>query len=68
MITRLTENDFIFAGAMYFIMAIIAMWLPWPLLTGKWCLDRYKQIRAESRPSVDQDLQLEVEASPGDDD
>jgi hypothetical protein len=44
-ILRLTEDDFVFAGAVYFILAVIATWIPWMILTIEWCVYRYDDTR-----------------------
>jgi hypothetical protein len=44
-ISRLSDDDFIFAGAMYFVIAIIATWIPWILLICSWCIYKFRLIR-----------------------
>jgi hypothetical protein len=42
-ISRISD-DFVFAGSMYFVIAIVSTWVPWMLLTSSWCVYQYNVI------------------------
>jgi hypothetical protein len=66
LLSRLTTNDIIFSGTSYFLMAVIATWVPWVLLTIDWCFQKYKFVRDEKRQqSIVKIAQAQAQPSAG---